>query len=686
MLAACVAGLSLCMPMAGQAPAAQPPTSPDSALLNTVSGENPAPQEGEEHTTAQSADSPAGAAEHGGNPGPPATKRDKREAENAYIEGAKKLEHDDAVGAEKEFKRAAELNPANGSYAMAAMVARQRRITELVRQVSQARQAGDEKKAQALLTEARAIDPQNPLILEHAEPTMSMLSSSAPQAQKHTDRVNTSAGPLSPEDADEAWRIVPNAAEPIKLTPTPGTQTFDLGGDSTDVIRRVFLAYGIHAVIDSTVVHKNLRFRMEGAAYSDAIHALSLMADIFLIPADETTVIVAKNDEGDRSRLERWVVETIYLSGVPTDQFNEINLLLKGIFERAKLYPEPSQDAIVVRAPEDQIAALNETVRGLLDPSGEIVVEVRLYEVDTTKTLNAGASIPTQFGIFNVDQAAAQLVSQNSSLVQQAIAQGLISSTASNFEIAAALIGSGLVQSSLLNSTIGVFGGGITQTGITETGSIGVNLGLNSSDSRTLDDTQLRVRDRETATFREGTRYPITTSTYVLGLSGASSALGSLGNATINGVSVSSLLSQSSASTTSIPQITYEDLGVTLDAKPTVEKSGRINLALDLKIEALAGGSINGIPVLNSREFKSNLTVAEGQSALLSSLVTESEMSAMSGLPGLSEIPGFQLPLTKNTEKQTMQLVVVVTPHVVRRRSNLVAGPVVPMPPQSEAQ
>jgi Flp pilus assembly secretin CpaC len=51
----------------------------------------------------------------------------------------------------------------------------------------------------------------------------------------------------------------------------------------------------------------------------------------------------------------------------------------------------------------------------------------------------------------------------------------------------------------------------------------------------------------------------------------------------------------------------------------------------------------------------------------------------MTGLPGLSELPGFQAPLSDSAEKDTSQLVVVVTPHIVRRRVDLVAGPRIPV-------
>jgi hypothetical protein len=293
--------------------------------------------------------------------------------------------------------------------------------------------------------------------------------------------------------------------------------------------------------------------------------------------------------------------------------------------------------------------------------------------VDTTHTTNAGANIPTAAGIYNVDQAATALVNANQSLVQQAIAQGLISPTASTFTIAAELIASGLVQSSLLSSTIGAIGGGTTLTGITETGNIAFNWGLNSSDTRTLDDVQMRVADHQDAVFREGTRYPIVSSTYSSGLSTTASTLS---NQTINGVSVASLLSQyTGGSSVSIPQVTYEDLGITLKATPAILKSGRINLKLDLKIESLSGSTSDGNPILDSRQMASDITVGEGESALMVSSVSKTESAAMSGIPGLSELPGFQMPVAEDVEKDTSQLVMVVTPHVVRRRSDLLASP-----------
>jgi Flp pilus assembly secretin CpaC len=316
---------------------------------------------------------------------------------------------------------------------------------------------------------------------------------------------------------------------------------------------------------------------------------------------------------------------------------------------------------------------MNRTLADLIDGSGEVMIEVALYEIDTTHTRNVGATIPQQFSVFSVDAAANSLVNANQSLVQQAIAQGYISSSASNLQIALALIASGLVQSSLATNLLGVFGGGLFQTGISGSASATLNLGLNATDSRALDDVQIRVSDRQPATFRAGSKYPVTTSTYTTGLSTAASTLS---NATINGVSVASLLSQYAGGTsTTIPQVSYEDLGVTLKATPTIQQSGRIFLQLDMKLEALGGSSLNGIPLLMSRQFTSEITLGDGETAMLASNVNRTESAAVTGLPGLSELPGFEAPVDKDAEKDTGQLIVLVTPHVLRRRANMVAGP-----------
>ena len=113
-----------------------------------------------------------------------------------------------------------------------------------------------------------------------------------------------------------------------------------------------------------------------------------------------------------------------------------------------------------------------------------------------------------------------------------------------------------------------------------------------------LDSIQLRLGDGEAGTLKLGERYPIQTSAYtsvtprlpnIPGLTGAG-ASGSL----------SSLISSLTSAAPPIPQIQYQDLGLTLKVTPKVLRGGDIALTIDMKIDALAGTYVNSNPVLNT--------------------------------------------------------------------------------------
>ncbi len=90
-----------------------------------------------------------------------------REAEDAYLEGARQIERKDLAGAEKSFARAVQLNPGNRDYALALIVTREHELSELVQQAAKARLNGDNARADALLEQARKIDPDNAVIAQH---------------------------------------------------------------------------------------------------------------------------------------------------------------------------------------------------------------------------------------------------------------------------------------------------------------------------------------------------------------------------------------------------------------------------------------------------------------------------------------------------------------------------------------
>jgi Flp pilus assembly secretin CpaC len=194
---------------------------------------------------------------------------------------------------------------------------------------------------------------------------------------------------------------------------------------------------------------------------------------------------------------------------------------------------------------------------------------------------------------------------------------------------------------------------------------VSFDLNLNSSESRELDQIHLRLGDGEEGTLKSGLRYPITTSSFSnLGTGGLNiPGLSSAGSSS----SLSSLLSSLTGNQASIPQIEYQDLGLTLKATPRVIRSGEVALTMDMKITALAGSSVNGVPVINNRSYSGVATVKEGAGVVLVSQVDKEESRALSGTPGMSEIPGFNNAVSsKDTQKNVATLLIIITPHVIR--------------------
>jgi general secretion pathway protein D len=581
------------------------------------------------------------------------TKHDAQAAEDAYLAGARLLLRNDLIDAELQFRKAAALNASNRDYALALSVTHQRHVTELVQQSGKARLLGQNEKAETLLAEARLLDPENSVVSQH---------------------VDSGALPKIFHPEIEPWlREGPEIAGPITLIPNTGLKSFHIRSDEQNVIRQVLSAYGIRPVFDESVQHDNIRFDLDDLPYRQAVPILLNMGHLFSVPLDAKSVIIAKDTPENRERLEHQLQETIFIPGMSNEEMDNLGTLVKNIFDIKQVAVGKSSGTLVLRAPQETLTYINLTLADLIDGGSEVMIDLQLYSVDKTNQRNIGAQLPQQIGIYSVSSAAQNLVTANQSIVNQAIAQGLIPAGASNVVIALALVASGLVQSTLLSSTIGFFGGGLTTTGVTTNQNPAFNLSLTSSDTRALDDIQVRVADRQSATFRVGERFPITTATYSSGVTGSAAALA---NATINGVPVSSLLNSAVGTSATIPQIQYEDLGLTLKATPTVQKSGAIKMHIDLKIEALTGNSLSNIPILNNQQFVSDVTLDDGETALLASSLTKSESASLNGLPGLSQLPGFQTATADRiTDTNSSDLVLLITPHITRRRSNLTVGP-----------
>lgn len=583
---------------------------------------------------------------------PEVSARDRDAAEKSYLTGAKELRDGRFPQAEKDFARAVERNPLKPEYVQALLLAREHHVTDLLHEAARER-ASNPAAADALVAQAKTLDPSNPAVSQHT----------APVAFK----------PVRTERLAQSITLLHNASR----------HTYHLRADTKTLVQSIARDYGLQAVVDPELQGKNLRIDVDDATFDEAMRVLGLVSDTMYVSLDERTILLAEDNAQNRQRYERLVEQAFFFPGYAADQLKDFVSIAQTILNIQKVSVDAAQNAIVVRGPADLADAAERVFTDLLSGESDVVFNVRMYAVSHSRTRNLGVVLPSSFTAYNIAAEAQSIVSSNSSLVEQLIANGVIPSGTSNLEIAAYLVFvAGISGSANLTNTFFVFGGGSTQTGVTTTGSPSINLALSTSDARELEDVEVRAGNRQNAIFKVGMRYPIQTSLY-------SDIASSSTSTTVNGVSLSSLLSQylgssSLSSGSIIPQVQYQDLGLTLTANPKIQWTGDISTHLEIKMTSLAGTSLNGIPILASRQFSSDLTVHDGDTVMMVSEADSSETAAVSGLPGISEIPGFQGTTNKNGTKSTSDLVLLVTSHIVHQGHRAPRGPYIPLQPRPD--
>ena len=569
--------------------------------------------------------------------------KDRRRASKLFIEATKKFEKRQFDAAMRDYEKATALDPENANYSAAAAVARSHAVEELIQVAAKARIQGDSAAERAALQRASELDPKNEQVAEHLH-TMADDSADAQPKGIYEQAANS-------------------LGEAPVLTPVEGKHSFHLRSDRRQLIQTVFRSYGIEAAVDQSVSGGSVKLDLDDATFDQATRAVSMVTNSFMVPLDAHRAVVARDTRENRQQFTRLELETVYLGGLTPAEMTEIGNLARNVFQAQQVAVDPTAGTLTVRASTNSLNAINDTLRRLLDGRSQVMLEVRLIQLAHTNRRTIGPRLPQQITAFNVFAEEQAILNANQQLVQEIIASGL-AAPGDTLAILGILLASGQVSSSIFQNGIVLVGGGLTLTGITPS-PVSFDLNLNSSESRELDQIHLRLGDGEEGTLKSGLRYPITTSSFSnLGTGGLNiPGLSSAGSSS----SLSSLLSSLTGNQASIPQIEYQDLGLTLKATPRVIRSGEVALTMDMKITALAGSSVNGVPVINNRSYSGVATVKEGAGVVLVSQVDKEESRALSGTPGMSEIPGFNNAVSsKDTQKNVATLLIIITPHVIR--------------------
>ncbi len=570
------------------------------------------------------------------------TTGDRRRAAKLYLASSKLFEKGEFEDAKQGFETAAKLDPSNTAYPLSADVARSHAVTALIQAAAKSRIRGDSSVARSSLAHALELDPTNIQATEHLH-------------ELGDDLLIGQSRPLYERTASTA-----GAAD--ELTHTTDLHSFHLRTDGRQLIQQVFQAYGVESTVDESVHATQVKLDLDDADFRQAVRALTLLTQSFYVTLDAHRVLVVRSTPDSRQEYARLEMETVYLPGLTATELTDVGNMARNLFEAPQTVVEPSAGTLTIRASESALNALNATLRDLLDGRSQVLLDVRLIQIARLGERNTGVHLPQQMGVFNLYAETRSILNANQDLVQQIVSSGL-AAPGDFLAIIGILLASGQVSNPFLSGGFATFGGGSLSTFGFAPGTVSLNLNLNSSDSRELDQIQLRLGDGEAGTLRTGVRYPIQTSSFS-SLAGSGPNIPGLTGAGNSGA-LQGLLSSLSA-VPNVPQIEYQDLGLTLKATPKVMRNGDVALTIDMKIDALAGSSINGNPILNNRAYSGVVTLKEGEAVEVVSELDKQESRAVSGTPGLSEIPGLNNLTGKDNTTNYATLLIVMTPHVIR--------------------
>jgi tetratricopeptide (TPR) repeat protein len=570
---------------------------------------------------------------------------DRRRAAKLYLASSKLFEKEKFEEALQGYEQAVKLDPENHDYPLAAGVARSHAVTALIQAAAKARTRQDEAAARAALAHALELDPENAQLKEH----LFELGDDALRGQ--------------PRPVYEAQ--AGTAGEAVELAPMAGVHSFHLRADQRQIIQQVFKAYGLDATVDESVRTAVVHLDVDSVRFDQAARILEMLTQSFYVPLDAHRALVVRDTKDNRQQFARQEYETIYLSGLSKEDLTDVGNLAKNVFEAQMAVTEPNYGTITIRAPHHTLEAFNATLSSLLDGRSQVVLDVSIIQLAHSTERNTGLHPPQNVSAINVYSEEQSILNANQALVQQIISSGL-ASPGDTLKIIGILLASGQVSgASMLTNGVALFGGGLTASALAP-GALSANFNLNSSESRELDQIRLRLADGEDGSLKTGERYPIQTASYSSLGSSLPSIAGLTGAGTSSGLASLAASYGVGSSVSNFPQVQYEDLGLTLKATPRVLRGGDVALKIDMKIDALAGSSINGNPVLSNRAYSGVVTIQQGQTVEVVSEVDKNESRALSGVPGLSEIPGLNNMAGNDTQKNYATLLIIFTPHVVR--------------------
>lgn len=349
--------------------------------------------------------------------------------------------------------------------------------------------------------------------------------------------------------------------------------------------------------------------------FEEALNLILTTNQLFAKRVGPDRLLVVPDTKQKREQYEDLLIRTFYLSN---SKAKDMANLLRTILETKRVYVNEPINTVVVRDEPEKIALAEQIILANDRQDSEVVFELEVLEVNKTESQRIGLSFAKQagFGAFPNGTTAF------SNSIQTFTFKNLTS----------------LGQNSYL---------------FTFPSSVLLDFFKQESNAKTLANPKLRVLNNQKASINIGDKQPILLSTTnVLPGQAATGAV---------------------PTTSTVTSIEFKDTGIKLTVEPVIHLNNSITLRLQVEVTRLGDRVIlQADPEISQFRFGTRtadtaLNMRDGETVVLAGLIQEEDRKNREAIPGIDNIPGVgDLLSNQNTDKITTEVILVITPHIVR--------------------
>ena len=512
------------------------------------------------------------------------------QAKAAYSRGVRAESQNQNDAAYEAYKEAYALKPKDPKYMAAYLRSRAAAAAE---HMQKGRSLRDNLKLEEALVEfqrAAEIDRSNLGAQEEMNRTATMIKK---QAQAGVAVTPTAESLLS--------KMMEEVEGPVDLEPFSDTPlTLRMTTTADNVYKTIGKLAGINVLFDLDYKPQRINIELDDVPLREALRMVAMQSKTFWRPISTKAIFVAA--EGRRKDFEDNVMTTFYLRNASTaSELQEVVGTLKGILDISRIQVNPTHSAITLRGTPDQLVLAQKLVSDLDKPKAEVVIDIAVLEISRDRLRTLGTSVPTTYSI-----------APPSSLTVQSISH----LTSKDF-------------------ALGIPGASVTAL-------------MSDSNTKVLQNPEIRVLDQQKATLKIGDRVPIATGSFSSG-------------GGVSGGGISPLVNT---------QFQYLDVGVNIDITPQIHSNREVTLKLVLEVSSVTGEvNIGGItqPQIGQRRIELEMRLEDGEINLVGGILTDSETQSISGYPWLAKIPLLKYLFgQENKDRRQTEVVFAITPHIVR--------------------